>query len=238
MSFDRKKLRTRSFEPKFILARVHLTGSFFWKWSFDRKVIWPKLHLTESFLRKMVLWPIRHLTKRLFDRKVIYSGLMQIQKWEKLFRFKWWIKVVLPFVKNFFGPNFPKYFRSNDLLINFVFGQITFFGKMDFRSNGLRLNGDSVKRTFDHMAFGQTVFGQMVFWSNRLSVKKFRWNDFSVKWSRTEESFQLNINGFLHPLPAVTGTLLMVLYWWKTSYQHFYFRYGPLNPVSTYQDPK
>jgi hypothetical protein len=80
---------------------------------------------------------------------------------------------------------FSKYDRSNDLLINFVCGQMTFFGKMNFRSNGLRLNGDSVKCTFGQMAFGQTAFGQMVFRSNGLSVKNFRWNDFSVKWSRT-----------------------------------------------------
>jgi hypothetical protein len=53
----------------------------------------------------------------------------------------------------------------------FVFGQMTFFGKMDFRSNGVRLNGDSVEWTFGQMAYGQAVFGQMVF---------------SVKWSRTE----------------------------------------------------
>jgi hypothetical protein len=79
---------------------------------------------------------------------------------------------------------FSKFFWSNDLLINFVFGQMTFFGKKNFRSNGLRLNGDSVECTFVQMAFGQTVFGQVVFRSNGLSVKNFRWNDFSVKWSR------------------------------------------------------
>jgi hypothetical protein len=88
-----------------------------------------------------------------------------------------------------FSLKCSKYFRSKDLLINFVFGQMTFFGKMNFRSNGLRLNGDSVKCTFGQMAFGQTVFGQMVFRSNDLSVKKFRWIDFSVKWSRTVKLF-------------------------------------------------
>jgi hypothetical protein len=31
---------------------------------------------------------------------------------------------------------------------------MTFFGKMNFQSNGLRLNGDSVKCTFSQMAFG------------------------------------------------------------------------------------
>jgi hypothetical protein len=83
---------------------------------------------------------------------------------------------------------FSKYFRSNDLLINFVFGQMTFFGKMNIRSNGLRLNGDSVKCTFGQMAFGETVFSQMVFC---LSTKKNRLNDFSLKSSRTGKSFIL-----------------------------------------------
>jgi hypothetical protein len=90
---------------------------------------------------------------------------------------------------------FRKSFRSNELsvtchfgqftsfssYINFVFGQMSFSGKMNFQSNGLRLNGDSVKCTFGQMAFCQTVFGQMVFQSNGLSVKNFRSNDFSVK---------------------------------------------------------
>jgi hypothetical protein len=68
---------------------------------------------------------------------------------------------------------FSKYFRSNDLLINFVFGQMTFFGTMNFESNGLRLNGDSLKCIFGQIAFGQTVFSQLVFRSNGLSVKIF-----------------------------------------------------------------
>jgi hypothetical protein len=87
---------------------------------------------------------------------------------------------------------FSKYFRSNDILVNFVCGQMTFFGKMNFRSNGLRLNGDSVKSTFGQMAFGQTVFGQMVFRSNGLSVENYWWNDFSVKWSRTNRIVHSN----------------------------------------------
>jgi hypothetical protein len=77
---------------------------------------------------------------------------------------------------------FFKYFRKNSLLINFVFGQMTFFGKMNFRSNGLRLNGDSVKCTFGQMAYGQTVFGQMVFQSNGIRSNGVRSNGFSVKW--------------------------------------------------------
>jgi hypothetical protein len=72
---------------------------------------------------------------------------------------------------------FSKYFRSNDLLINFVFGQMIYFGKINFRSNGVRSNGVSVK----------WPFGQMAFQSNGLSVKwcSVEWCSVkrcSVKW--------------------------------------------------------
>jgi hypothetical protein len=72
-------------------------------------------------------------------------------------------------------------FSVKRLIHKFVFGQMTFFGKMNFQSNSLRLNGNSVRCTFDQMAFGLAVFGQMVFRSNGLSVTNFRRNDFSVK---------------------------------------------------------
>jgi hypothetical protein len=73
MSFDRKKNRTRSFNRKFIWPKVHLTESFFWKWSFDRKVIGPKVHLTESFSREMVIWLKGHLTECFFCEKLSFS---------------------------------------------------------------------------------------------------------------------------------------------------------------------
>jgi hypothetical protein len=94
----------------------------------------------------------------------------------------------------------------------FCLGQITFFGKINFRSNGVRLTSDSVKWTF-----GSTVFGQMDFWLKgirpngvrstdfsvkRCSVKKNRWNDFSVKWSRT---FQLLFKIFLLATYGIWG---------------------------------
>jgi hypothetical protein len=58
----------RLFDWRFIWPKVHLSESFFRKWSFDRKLffekwsfhrkfIWPNGHLTESFFRKMVIWP-------------------------------------------------------------------------------------------------------------------------------------------------------------------------------------
>jgi hypothetical protein len=73
------------------------------------------------------------------------------------------------------------FFSQMTFFVQIRFGQITIlwkksvkwpFGKINLRSNGVRLNGDSAKRIF-----GQTAFGQMVFRSNSLSVK---WC--SVKW--------------------------------------------------------
>jgi hypothetical protein len=48
------------------------------------------------------------------------------------------------------------------------------FGRMNFQSNGIRSNG----------------VWSIVFRSNGLSVKKFRWNDFPVKWSRTRNDYE------------------------------------------------
>jgi hypothetical protein len=74
MSFDKKKLRTRSFDRKFIWPKVYLTESFLSQndhltESFFRKMlIWPKGHLTECFLlkncrfRKVVIWPTVHIS--------------------------------------------------------------------------------------------------------------------------------------------------------------------------------
>jgi hypothetical protein len=75
---------------------------------------------------------------------------------------------------------FFKYFRSNDLLIISIFGQMTIFGKMNFRSNDLRLNGGR----FGQMYFQSNGIRSNGVRSNGVSVKKFQWNDFSVKWSR------------------------------------------------------
>jgi hypothetical protein len=48
---------------------------------------------------------------------------------------------------------------------------------MNFRSNDVRLNGDSVKWCFGQTVFGQTVFGQMVFRSNGvLQNLQFLWS--------------------------------------------------------------
>jgi hypothetical protein len=108
-------------------------------------------------------------------------------------------------VKSTFGQ---KIFQSNDhsskkLSVKRPFSQ------MKFRSNALFATLFTIKwhffrkkirsnypfLAFGQTVFGQTVFGQMVFRSNGLSVKRcwakwrsvkiFRWNDFSVKWTRT-----------------------------------------------------
>jgi hypothetical protein len=87
------------------------------------------------------------------------------------------------------------------------------YGKMNFRSNCVRLNNDSIKWNFGQMAFGQTVFGQMMFRSNRLSVKwclverrSVKWcfgqkafgQKISVKWSRT--LFNTNFEFWITPI--------------------------------------
>jgi hypothetical protein len=98
-------------------------------------------------------------------------------------------------------------FRSNELSVKWTFGQMNFrsytlvcnffsvkwhiFSKVYsvkwlFSEEKNQSYDLSVKWTFGQMAYGQTMFGQTVFRSNGLSVKKFQWNDFSVKWSRTD----------------------------------------------------
>jgi hypothetical protein len=141
-------------------------------------IIWPKVQFFNNFQqffendnfsnKKNIQYNDRFLKKafgQMNFRSYVISVIWLV--FQVIFSVKW------PFFK---------YFRSNDLLINLVFGQLTFFGKMNFRSNGLWLNGDSIKCTFGQMVFGQTVFGLIVFRSNDLSVKIFRWNDFSVKF--------------------------------------------------------
>jgi hypothetical protein len=61
---------------------------------------------------------------------------------------------------------------------------MTFFGQMNFRSNGVRSNGVSIKWPISQMVFGQTAFGQMVFRSNGLSVKRC-----SVEWCFGQMAF-------------------------------------------------
>jgi hypothetical protein len=68
-----------------------------------------------------------------------------------------------PFKKNCFRPN-------------------DFFGKMNFRSNGVRSNSVLVKWPFGQMVFGQTAFGQMAFRSIGVRSNGVRSNGVSVKW--------------------------------------------------------
>jgi hypothetical protein len=84
----------------------------------------------------------------------------------------------MTFYRKFIGP---KPFSKNGHLTESSFDQK--------RSNGVRLNGDSVKWCFGQMAFGQTVFGQMVFRSNGLSVKWCSVKRCSVKWCFGEMAF-------------------------------------------------
>jgi hypothetical protein len=86
---------------------------------------------------------------------------------------------------NLIFGSFSKYFRSNNLLINFVFGQMTFFGKMNFRSNDVRLNGDSVKCHFGHLtSFSNLIFGSF--------SKYFRSNDLLINFVFGQITFKIN----------------------------------------------
>jgi hypothetical protein len=189
-------------------------------------VVWPKVYMTESFIRKMVIW------QNVFFRKSFWQKVKQPGGDEEVGHMYysneiWTVGHMTNFRKRqFFKKKKNKYIRSNDLSFKWPFDQITFrsndhiqkttFGqmnfrsneslikrtcaqffsvnwhylskvdsvkwpfslkvhfKMNFRSNGVRFNGNSVEWTFGH-GVG----------SNGLSVKIFRWYDFSVKWSRT-----------------------------------------------------
>jgi hypothetical protein len=190
--FDRNTIWPNTVWPNAIWPKVHSTESPFNQTPFDRMFILPKGHMTD-FFQKMIIWPNLLSTKnviwpkklhtRSFDRKFIWPKVQLFLKmikfiWPKAFFDKWSFDELLVIChfghltsfQVIFSVKWPfsKKFRSNDFLINFVFGQMIFFGKMNFRSNGPRLNGNSVK-----CAFGQTVFGQMVFRSNAFRSKFF-----------------------------------------------------------------
>jgi hypothetical protein len=117
---------------------------------------------------------------------------MQIQKWERLFWFQWSIKVVFPFVKNFFGQMtifrkkhlvkwlffekkdsvkwsfgqmtiFQKRFQSNELSVICYLGHLTSFSSYIFGQMTI-FQIFSFKRPFDKFGFGQmTFFGKTIF---------------------------------------------------------------------------
>jgi hypothetical protein len=132
LSFDRKKMRTRSFDRKFIWTKVIWPKAFFWKWSFDQKVNWPNVfffwnekRFTDSndesrlfyLLSKTfsVKWPFSKKKTfgqmTIFQKKSIRSNVLSI-KWQ------------------FFG----KIFWSNDHFSKKAFGQKWTFGHVSFRS--------------------------------------------------------------------------------------------------------
>jgi hypothetical protein len=47
---------------------------------FDRKVIWSKVHMTESFFQKMVIWPKGHLADSSFDRMFFRKMVIRPKK--------------------------------------------------------------------------------------------------------------------------------------------------------------
>jgi hypothetical protein len=110
---------------------------------FDLPVKWPFFWKSFRSYELSVKWPFSQMnfrsndyfSKKAFGQMDFRSDVISViwLLFQVRFSIKW---------------PFSKYFRSNDLLINFVYDHMTFFGKMNFRSNGLRLNGDSVKWTF------------------------------------------------------------------------------------------
>jgi hypothetical protein len=195
-----------SFDRKFIWPKVHFNEYCFSKNGYLTEKVFDKVgHMYYS----NGIWTVGQMT--IFVRSNDLS--IKRQFFEKSFRSNK-LSVKWSFSEKAFGQmNFRSndHLRSNDLVRNFFSVKWHFlskidsvkwpfpeekktviwpFDKMNFRSNGVRLNGDSVEWTFGQIAFGQIVFGQMVFRSNGLSVKIFRSNDFSVKWSRTQITFK------------------------------------------------
>jgi hypothetical protein len=88
-----------------------------------------------------------------------------------IFSVKWLFSVKLTFAQTAFGETA---IRSNELSVKWhsvKYCSVKWcFGQMAFRSNGVRPNS---VRTTDFLV-------------KRRSVKKIRWNDFSVKWSRNK----------------------------------------------------
>jgi hypothetical protein len=106
-TFDKKCHLTRSFDRKFIWLKVHLTESFFWKWSIDQKVIvmtkWP-------FFEKKTFGQMT-----IFRKKSIWSNEISL-KWP-FFRksFRWYELSVL------------YHFGHLTSYSSYIFGQTTFW---------------------------------------------------------------------------------------------------------------
>jgi hypothetical protein len=153
-NFDRKAIWPNTIWPNVIWPKVNSTESPFNRAPFDRKFILPKGHLTDLFSEN------DHLTESTFDKKCHLTEKNceqgpKIHLTESFF-WKW------SFDQKVIWPKGHLTERS--------FDRMFFFEKLSF-SKHFHMNG---------MAIGQTVFGQMVFRSNGLSVKIFRWNDISV----------------------------------------------------------
>jgi hypothetical protein len=194
----------RKWGAHFFVAFNKLPGS--WKtassaWNFWSIEYHHALHLNLGTLAGLWPWAIRP------SLKIKILGFFNHQHFQKKLSVIWSFDQinfrVNDLLRNFFSVKC--HFLSTVDLVKWPFSEkkpvIWPFCKMKFWSNDVRLPGDSVKWTFGQTTFGQTVFGQMVFWSNDLSVKwcsvkwcfgqkafgqKNSWNDFSAKWSRTQ----------------------------------------------------
>jgi hypothetical protein len=103
--------------------------------------------------------PNDHLSKKAFGRMTFRSNEISIKSFF-IFKFR---SNDRPFGKNFFRSNhfsFLSFGQMTDLSVKISFGQMTFFGKMPFESNGVRSNGVSVKRTRTKGAMSMTFLSQ------------------------------------------------------------------------------
>jgi hypothetical protein len=119
---------------------------------FDWKIIWPKHHLTKSSFTEKVIWPKTFVKWSLTEKTFGQMNFRSKDHFQKKLSVKW-IFAICEICAIFFRSD--DIFCRNKKLPN---DQMTIFwrkksviwpfGKMNFRSNGVWLNGDTVKWTF------------------------------------------------------------------------------------------
>jgi hypothetical protein len=153
----------------------------------ELSVKWPFGQITFRSNDLSVKWPFGQMTFRSNDLSVKWTFFQMTFGLNDL-SVKWPFGQIIIFRNSFW---------SSELSVKWIFGQMIFIVESKFGQMTIFWKKSIIwpfgKMTFGQMAFGQTVFGQMVFRSNGLSVKNFRWNDFSVKWSRTEFYWVFNL---------------------------------------------
>jgi hypothetical protein len=206
--FDRKIFWPNTVWPNAVWPKVYLNES-----PFNRtpKTVWPKVyfteksHLAENKINQMDVWP-KIFGKWSFDRKSNLKNKSNDQKdiWPKVHSTESFFRKMVTFRSN---DNFQKklsvkWIFNQTTLCAIFFGQMTFlskvdsvklpfsiknrwpFGKMNFRSNSVRWNGNLVKFTFC----------QIYFRSNGNRSNGVRSNGVSVKWCFEQIAFRSKIS--------------------------------------------